>query len=103
MASQKIQELLGDQASFYLDHKCTTIDKSALHTPSANAVDNVWIPSNRNIQTVRSIQALMGNGRLANTGYVSILPVDQGIEEFVILFHFDARKTKNTHLASTQS
>lgn len=80
MASQKIQELLGDQAAFYLDHKCTTIDKSTLHTPSANAVDNVWIPSNRNIQTVRSIQALMGNGRLANTGYVSILPVDQGIE-----------------------
>ncbi len=80
MASQKIQELLGDQAAYLLDHKCTTIDKSTLHTPSANAVDNVWIPSNRNIQTVRSIQTIMGNGRLANTGYVSILPVDQGIE-----------------------
>ena len=80
MASKKIQELLGDQAAFYLDHKCTTIDKSSLHTPSADAVDQAWIPSNRNIQTIRSIQSIMGNGRLANTGYVSILPVDQGIE-----------------------
>ncbi len=80
MASKKIQELLGDQAGYYLDHKCTTIDKSTLHTPSADAVDQSWIPSNRNIQTIRSIQSIMGNGRLANTGYVSILPVDQGIE-----------------------
>lgn len=80
MASQKIQELLGDQASYYLDHTCTTIDKSTLHLPSANTVNDVWINSNRNIQTIRSIQTLMGNGRLANTGYVSILPVDQGIE-----------------------
>lgn len=80
MASKKIQDLLGDQAGYFLDHKCTTIDQSALHTPSANAVDQSWIPSNRNIQTIRSIQSIMGNGRLANTGYVSILPVDQGIE-----------------------
>ncbi len=80
MASKKIQELLGDQAAYYLDHKCTTIDKSVLHAPSPDAVDNIWIPSNRNIQTLQSIQRLMGNGRLANTGYVSILPVDQGIE-----------------------
>lgn len=80
MASQKIQELLGDQAGYFLDHKCNTIDSSMLHTPSPDAVDNVWINSNRNIQTIRSIQALMGHGRLANTGYVSILPVDQGIE-----------------------
>src|SRR5688572_22156378 len=80
MASKKIQELLGDQAGFYLDHTCKTIDKSALHLPSGNVVDDVWAMSNRNIQTLKNIQALMGNGRLANTGYVSILPVDQGIE-----------------------
>ncbi len=80
MASTKIQELLGDQAGFYLDHTCKTIDKSALHLPTGNVVDDVWQMSNRNIQTLKSIQALMGNGRLANTGYVSILPVDQGIE-----------------------
>lgn len=80
MASKKIQELLGDKAGFYLDHTCKTIDKSMLHLPSGNAVDDIWAISNRNIPTLRSIQALMGKGRLANTGYVSILPVDQGIE-----------------------
>lgn len=80
MASQKIQELLGDQAAFYLDHKCTTIDKSSLHLPGADSIDSVWSQSNRNLQTLRSISALLNNGRLANTGYVSILPVDQGIE-----------------------
>lgn len=80
MASQKIQDLLGDQAAYYLEHSCNTIDKSALHLPSADAVDNVWADSNRNIQTLRSINNILGNGRLGNTGYVSILPVDQGIE-----------------------
>lgn len=79
MASKQIQELLGDKAGYYLEHKAK-IDKSTLHIPSANAIDDVWSVSNRNIQTLRSIQSLMGNGRLANTGYLSILPVDQGIE-----------------------
>jgi len=80
MASKKIQDLLADKAAYYLDHTSKTIDKSTLHLPSGNAVNEVWSVSNRNIPTIRSIQALMGNGRLANTGYVSILPVDQGIE-----------------------
>lgn len=80
MASQKIQELLADKAEYYLNHTCQTIDKNAIHLPSANAVDEVWAASNRNIQTLRSISALNNNGRLAGTGYVSILPVDQGIE-----------------------
>jgi fructose-bisphosphate aldolase, class I len=80
MASQKIQELLGDKAAYYLDHKCTTIDKSMLHLPSATFTDDIWMHSNRNIQTLRSIEAINNHGRLAGTGYVSILPVDQGIE-----------------------
>lgn len=80
MAANKIQDLLGDKASYYLDHTCKTIDKSMLHLPSGSAVDDIWIPSNRNIQTLNSIQRLLGHGRLGNTGYVSILPVDQGIE-----------------------
>jgi class I fructose-bisphosphate aldolase len=80
MASQKIQELLGDQAAYYLDHKCSTIDKSMLHLPSSTFTDDVWMHSNRNIQTIRSIEAINNHGRLAGTGYVSILPVDQGIE-----------------------
>ena len=80
MANQHILDLLGNDAAYYLDHKCTTITKDQLHTPSKKTVEEVWINSNRNPQTLRSIQALLGNGRLKNTGYVSILPVDQGIE-----------------------
>lgn len=80
MASKKIQELLADKAEYYLNHTSKTIDKSSLFLPSADTVDNVWTASNRNIQTLRSIQTLMNHGRLAGTGYVSILPVDQGIE-----------------------
>ena len=80
MSSNKIQELLGEKSEFYLGHKCQTIDKSMLHTPSPSAIDDVWAQSNRNIQTLRSIAAIQNHGRLAGTGYVSILPVDQGIE-----------------------
>lgn len=80
MANQKIVELLGKDASFYLDHQCTTIPKENLYLPSKKNIDDVWTGSNRNIQTLRSIQSLLGSGRLKNTGYVSILPVDQGIE-----------------------
>lgn len=80
MASQKIQEILADQAEYYLNHTSATIDKSVLHVPGPDAIDNVWSVSNRNLQTIRSIAALHNHGRLAGTGYVSILPVDQGIE-----------------------
>ena len=80
MSTSKIQELLGDKAEYYLGHKCQTIDKSMIHLPSPTAIDDVWGVSNRNIQTMRSIAALQNHGRLSGTGYVSILPVDQGIE-----------------------
>ncbi|MFN4081377.1 MAG: class I fructose-bisphosphate aldolase [Saprospiraceae bacterium] len=80
MANQKIHELLGDQAAYYLEHQSRTIDKSMLHAPGADFVDRIWQGSNRNPQTLRSLQQLFGSGRLAHTGYVSILPVDQGIE-----------------------
>lgn len=76
----KITDLLGDQSAYYLDHTCKTIDKSLIHIPSPQTIDNVWIDTDRNIQTLRSLQTLLGHGRLANTGYVSILPVDQDIE-----------------------
>lgn len=78
--SNKIQELLGDQAEYLLGHTCQTIDKSSLYLPSPNHFDSVWTQSNRNIQTLRSLNAIMDHGRLGGTGYVSILPVDQGIE-----------------------
>lgn len=76
----KIVDLLGDKAAYYLDHSCQGIDKSLLHLPAADAVDKVWIASDRNIPTLNNLQRLLGHGRLANTGYVSILPVDQDIE-----------------------
>ena len=76
----KITDLLGDKAAYYLDHTCKTIDKSLIHVPSSDTIDRIWIDSARNIQTLRSLQTILGHGRLANTGYVSILPVDQDIE-----------------------
>lgn len=80
MAHNKIVELLGSEASNLLDHECKTIPASSLHLPNPNHVDEVWANSNRNIPTLRSLQTILGHGRLANTGFVSILPVDQGIE-----------------------
>ena len=80
MAKSQIIELLGKDAEYYLNHQSKTIDKKNLHLPSKKTIDEVWMQSNRNPQTLKSIQALLGNGRLKNTGYVSILPVDQGIE-----------------------
>jgi class I fructose-bisphosphate aldolase len=80
MSANKIHELLGDKAEYYLGHTCNTISKSSIHIPSPSHLDDVWTQSNRNVQTLRSIGSLMNNGRLAGSGYVSILPVDQGIE-----------------------
>ena len=78
--ANNIKELLGDQAEYLLDHTCKTIDKSTLHLPSANHVDDIWINSNRNNQTLKSLHSLLSHGRLGGTGYCSIFPVDQGIE-----------------------
>ena len=80
MATINIADILGSKQEYYLGHTCKTIDKALLHTPSAQSFDDVWIPSDRNIPTLNSLQALLNHGRLAGTGYVSILPVDQGIE-----------------------
>lgn len=80
MAKRNIQELLGDQAEYLLNHTSQTIDKATLHLPSPNHVDDIWVNSNRNNQTLRSLQTLLNHGRLAGTGYCSIFPVDQGIE-----------------------
>lgn len=80
MANSKIINLLGDQAEYLLKHVSKTIDKSLIHAPEPNVINNVWIDSDRNIPTLNSLQRLLGHGRLANTGYLSILPVDQDIE-----------------------
>jgi len=78
--SGKVEELLGDKAEYLLEHVSGTIDKKSLHIPGPDFIDKIWRESYRNIQVLRSMQTIYGNGRLANTGYVSILPVDQGIE-----------------------
>lgn len=80
MANKKILDLLGDQAGYYLEHECKTIDKKTIHAPGGDHVNQIWQQSNRNPQTLRSLQQIIGTGRLAGSGYVSILPVDQGIE-----------------------
>ena len=76
----KTRELLGSQADYYLGHECKTIDKKLIYAPGPDAIDRIWLDSDRNPQTLNSLAALYGHGRLAGTGYVSILPVDQGIE-----------------------
>lgn len=76
----KIEKALGDKASYYLNHKSKGVDKELLHLPGPDFVDRIWMQSDRNPQVLRNLQAIYSHGRLANTGYLSILPVDQGIE-----------------------
>ncbi|MDO8368011.1 MAG: hypothetical protein Q7T20_14510 [Saprospiraceae bacterium] len=80
MAYQTIVNHLGAEADYLLKHECKTISKSALQLPSPDFVDRVFAQSNRSIPVLRSMASLYGNGRLAGTGYLSILPIDQGIE-----------------------
>jgi class I fructose-bisphosphate aldolase len=72
--------ILGAHADSLLGHTCKTISKDMLHLPTADFVDRIFIPTDRNPQVLRSLQQMYGTGRLANTGFLSILPVDQGIE-----------------------
>lgn len=76
----KIQELLGDKAEYLLNHTSKTILKDSLHLPGEDFVDREFGQSDRNPQVLRSLHQLYNTGRLAGTGYLSILPVDQGIE-----------------------
>jgi len=78
--STKITTLLGDSAAALLQHKCTTVPREKLHLPGPDFVDRIFAPSDRNPQVLRSLQQLFNTGRLGGTGYLSILPVDQGIE-----------------------
>lgn len=80
MAYNKILELLGEDANSLLQHKCTTFSKDLLYSPSPNFIDKIFIESNRNPQVLRNLVAIHNHGRLSETGYMSILPVDQGIE-----------------------
>ena len=76
----RIAELLGPDAAKLLDHTSQTISKDHIQLPGPDFVDRVWGKSDRSPGVLRSLQSLFDNGRLAGTGYLSILPVDQGIE-----------------------
>lgn len=80
LSLSKIEELLGSEADSLLNHQCKTISKENLHLPSPDFIDSVWSQSDRNIRVLRNMQAIYDHGRLGGTGYMSILPVDQGIE-----------------------
>jgi class I fructose-bisphosphate aldolase len=80
MGKLNITELLGKDAALLLEHRSKTIDKNQIHVPGPDFVDRVFVPSNRNPQVLRNLAGLFGTGRLAHTGYLSILPIDQGIE-----------------------
>ncbi len=80
LTTSRLEELLGADAESLLNHSCATIDARDLHLPGPDFVDRVWSISDRNPQVLRNLHWLSRSGRLAGTGYVSILPVDQGIE-----------------------
>ncbi|WP_419210785.1 class I fructose-bisphosphate aldolase [Providencia manganoxydans] len=75
-----IAKLLGSEASTLLDHRCQTIPRENIYLPGSDFVDRVMIDNNRPNSVLRSMQTLFNHGRLAGTGYLSILPVDQGVE-----------------------
>ncbi|MFH1595945.1 MAG: class I fructose-bisphosphate aldolase [Pseudomonadota bacterium] len=77
---KKIQSLLGPEADDLLTHKCKGFTKESLHLPGPDFIDRVWVGSDRSPGVLRSLAALFGHGRLAGSGYLSILPVDQGVE-----------------------
>ncbi|MBZ0300378.1 MAG: class I fructose-bisphosphate aldolase [Anaerolineae bacterium] len=78
--ADKIAELLGSEADHLLHHTCQTIDKERLYLPGPNSVSEIWSDSDRSPQVLRSLEQLHQHGRLGGSGYVSILPIDQGIE-----------------------
>ena len=80
MSTSKVQELLGDEANSLLTHECRGVPKSTLKIPGPNWVDDIFCNSDRSIRVLRNLQTLFNHGRLGGTGYLSILPVDQGVE-----------------------
>ncbi len=80
VSANRIEALLGDEAEYLLGHECKTVSKDMLYLPGPDFVDRVFMDSDRPVPVLRSLQQLFDHGRMGGTGYVSILPVDQGIE-----------------------
>ena len=77
---KEIQELLGKDGKNLLEHKSKTFDQKVLNLPGPNYIDEIFSHTDRSNTVLRNLQSLYSHGRLAKTGYLSILPVDQGIE-----------------------
>ena len=77
---KSIERLLGKEADYLLNHKCKTVSKTNLHLPGPSFVDDIFIPTDRPNSVLRNLELMYNTGKLAGTGYLSILPVDQGIE-----------------------
>jgi fructose-bisphosphate aldolase, class I len=77
---ERIEQILGNEAETLLSYQCKTISKESLHLPGPDFMDRVWIATDRSPVVLRNLGALFNHGRLSGTGYLSILPVDQGIE-----------------------
>ena len=75
-----IEALLGSEAPSLLEHVCETVPKEMLHLPGPDFVDRIWTQTDRPVRVLRNLEALYSHGRLGGTGYLSILPIDQGIE-----------------------
>lgn len=80
MSKQTTAELLGADAQYLLGHQCKTISKSQIHLPGGDFVDRIFVQSNRSTNVLRNLSSMFNHGRLAGTGFLSILPIDQGIE-----------------------
>jgi len=76
----RVEEILGSEAEGLLSHRCQTVPADQLHLPGPDFVERIWSLSDRPTRVLRSLETLLNHGRLAGTGYLSILPVDQGIE-----------------------
>ena len=92
-----IQELLGKDATYLLDHECRTISKDVLHLPGSDFIERVMVDTDRSPSVLRNLQLIYNTGRLGGTGYVSILPVDQGIE------HSAGAQRSEEHTSELQS
>src|SRR5688500_19267639 len=80
MTTSRLEELLGEDAESLLQHQSQTVSKDNLHLPGPDFIDRVFVDTDRPTTVLRNLQWLLSSGRLSGTGYVSILPVDQGIE-----------------------
>jgi fructose-bisphosphate aldolase, class I len=79
-ATETVEQLLGNEASSLLEHRCETVSNTMLHLPGPDFIDRVWTGTDRSNRVLRNLSSIYAHGRLGGTGYVSILPVDQGIE-----------------------